>query len=53
VRLKFWRYPAAEIPSTDRAELIAWLYGRWQILDDWIDEVHAGGTVAQGVKAHA
>jgi 1-acyl-sn-glycerol-3-phosphate acyltransferase len=52
VRLKFWRYPAAEIP-TDRPELCAWLYTRWQTLDDWIDEVHAGGTVAQGVKAHA
>lgn len=35
VRLKFWRFPAAEVPS-GRDELIAWLYDRWQELDDWI-----------------
>jgi 1-acyl-sn-glycerol-3-phosphate acyltransferase len=37
VRMKFWRYPASGIPA-DRDELIAWLYGVWQTLDDWIDE---------------
>jgi 1-acyl-sn-glycerol-3-phosphate acyltransferase len=42
VRLKFWRFPAAEVPS-DRDELIAWLYDRWQELDDWIGEVRVGG----------
>jgi len=41
VRLRFWRFPAAEIPS-EREELIAWLYARWQTLDDWIGEVRAG-----------
>jgi 1-acyl-sn-glycerol-3-phosphate acyltransferase len=41
VRLKFWRFPAAEVPS-DRDELIAWLYDRWQELDDWIGEMHLG-----------
>jgi len=35
VQLKFWRFAAAEVP-TDRDELIAWLYDRWQVLDDWI-----------------
>jgi 1-acyl-sn-glycerol-3-phosphate acyltransferase len=38
VRLKFWRFPAAEVPH-DRDELIAWLYERWQELDDWIGEM--------------
>jgi 1-acyl-sn-glycerol-3-phosphate acyltransferase len=50
VRLKFWRHPAAEVPG-GRDELIAWLYDRWQELDDWIAEVRAGGTVTVGVKA--
>jgi 1-acyl-sn-glycerol-3-phosphate acyltransferase len=50
VRLKFWRYPAADVPS-DRDELIRWLYGRWQELDDWIGEVRSSGAVALGVKA--
>jgi 1-acyl-sn-glycerol-3-phosphate acyltransferase len=45
VRLKFWRFPAAEVPS-DRDELIAWLYDRWQMLDDWIGEVRASGRAA-------
>ncbi|MGD0455187.1 MAG: 1-acyl-sn-glycerol-3-phosphate acyltransferase [Solirubrobacteraceae bacterium] len=40
VRLKFWRYPAAEVPR-DRDELIGWLYDRWQELDDWIGEMCA------------
>jgi 1-acyl-sn-glycerol-3-phosphate acyltransferase len=35
VRLKFWRFPAAQVPS-ERTELIAWVYDRWQELDDWI-----------------
>jgi 1-acyl-sn-glycerol-3-phosphate acyltransferase len=41
VRLKFWRFAAADIP-TDRELLIAWLYERWQELDDWISEMHEG-----------
>jgi 1-acyl-sn-glycerol-3-phosphate acyltransferase len=43
VRLKFWRFPAADVP-TDRDELIAWLYDRWQELDDWVGEMRAGGA---------
>jgi 1-acyl-sn-glycerol-3-phosphate acyltransferase len=37
VRVRFWRHAAADVP-TDRESLIAWLYERWQELDDWIDE---------------
>jgi 1-acyl-sn-glycerol-3-phosphate acyltransferase len=40
VRLRFWRFPAAEVPS-ERQELIAWLYARWQELDDWVGEIQA------------
>jgi 1-acyl-sn-glycerol-3-phosphate acyltransferase len=35
VKMKFWRYPAAEVP-VGREELIAWLYARWLELDAWI-----------------
>ncbi len=45
VRLKFWRFPAAEVPR-DRQALIVWLYERWQELDDWIGEVRVGGRAA-------
>jgi hypothetical protein len=40
VRVKFWRYPAASVPATEE-ERIAWLYERWQILDDWVGEQRA------------
>lgn len=40
VRMKFWRFPAAEVPE-DRDELTAWLYARWQTLDDWVGEQRA------------
>ena len=52
VRLKFWRFPAAEVPS-DRDDLIAWLYDRWQELDDWIGEMRSGGPAALGARAAA
>lgn len=35
VRIRFWRHPRAEIPADER-ERIAWLYGCWQELDDWV-----------------
>jgi 1-acyl-sn-glycerol-3-phosphate acyltransferase len=47
VRLKFWRFAAAEVPS-DRDELIVWLYERWQQLDDWIGEAGRNGPVPSG-----
>ncbi len=37
VKMRFWRYPAAEIP-VGREELIAWLYARWLELDAWITQ---------------
>jgi 1-acyl-sn-glycerol-3-phosphate acyltransferase len=50
VRLKFWRFPAAEVPS-DRDELIAWLYDRWQLLDDWIGEMRSGSPIPLATTA--
>lgn len=40
VRLKFWRFPAADVP-TERDALIVWLYERWQELDDWVGKTQA------------
>jgi 1-acyl-sn-glycerol-3-phosphate acyltransferase len=48
VRLKFWRFPAAEVPS-NRNELIAWLYDRWQELDDWIGEMRSADPAAPAI----
>ncbi len=50
VHLKFWRFPAAEVPS-DRDELIVWLYDRWQELDDWIGEMRSGGSATLAARA--
>ena len=33
----WWRLPAAEIPP-DREGRIAWLFDRWQLVDDWVAE---------------
>jgi len=35
VRVRFWRTPAAEIP-TGRDDRINWLYDQWQRADEWI-----------------
>lgn len=37
VRVRFWRHARAEVPA-DRAGQVAWLYARWQTMDDWIGE---------------
>jgi 1-acyl-sn-glycerol-3-phosphate acyltransferase len=37
VSVQFWRYPAAEVP-TERDAQIAWLYERWQVVDDWVGD---------------
>jgi 1-acyl-sn-glycerol-3-phosphate acyltransferase len=50
VRLRLWRFPAAEVPL-GRDELIAWLYERWQELDDWVGQMRSGGTAELGAKA--
>ena len=36
VQIRVWRHERHELPR-DRDELAAWLYERWQALDDWID----------------
>lgn len=46
IRMKFWRYPADEVPR-DSDELVRWLYARWQTLDDWVGSVRSG-TEADG-----
>jgi 1-acyl-sn-glycerol-3-phosphate acyltransferase len=50
VRLKFWRFPAAEVPL-QRDELVAWLYDRWQELDDWIGEASADLAAGPGPES--
>lgn len=45
VRLKFWRFPAADVPR-ERDKLIVWLYERWQELDDWVGEMRSAGSAA-------
>jgi 1-acyl-sn-glycerol-3-phosphate acyltransferase len=52
VRLKFWRFPSGELPR-DRDELIAWLYDRWQELDDWIGEMRSDRPDRPAAKAPA
>lgn len=37
IHVRFWRHPAAEIPADEEGR-IAWLYERWQALDDWVGE---------------
>ena len=40
VRVRFWRHRASEVP-TGEVERAAWLYERWQTLDDWVGEQRA------------
>ena len=41
VRIRFWRHAAADVPVGEDART-AWLYERWQELDDWIGQVRSG-----------
>jgi 1-acyl-sn-glycerol-3-phosphate acyltransferase len=50
VRVMFWRYPAADVP-TERDALIAWLYEHWQIVDDWVAEHRPDGESGRVVVA--
>lgn len=50
VRMKFWRHPAAEVPRDPEA-IVEWLYGCWQELDDWIEQVRPGDRMMAGMKA--
>lgn len=36
VQLRYWRFVRSEVP-TSRAELVAWLWARWEELDAWVD----------------
>jgi 1-acyl-sn-glycerol-3-phosphate acyltransferase len=40
VRLRFWRFPASDVPDGD-LERTKWLYERWQVLDDWVGQQRA------------
>jgi hypothetical protein len=35
VRIRFWRIPRAQIPTT-REALIDWLWQQWATLDAWV-----------------
>jgi 1-acyl-sn-glycerol-3-phosphate acyltransferase len=50
VRVRFWRHAAETVP-TDRDDMVEWLYGCWQELDDWIGEQHDLGGPGRGAKA--
>jgi 1-acyl-sn-glycerol-3-phosphate acyltransferase len=50
VRLRLWRFPAAEIPA-DRSGRIAWLYQRWHQVDDWIEAQRAGPAISPAPDA--
>jgi len=39
VRVRFWRIPHAEIPTSPEARA-TWLYAQWQRIDDWLNEVY-------------
>ena len=40
VHVRFWRHERSEVPAA-RDEQAAWLYDRWQELDDWVSAQHA------------
>ncbi|HST54706.1 MAG TPA: lysophospholipid acyltransferase family protein [Solirubrobacteraceae bacterium] len=51
VRVRFWRHAAADVPA-ERDALVAWLYERWQALDDWVGEqLAATGAVRRTIAA--
>ena len=35
IHVRFQRFPAADVPA-DREAKVAWLYERWQEVDDWV-----------------
>ncbi len=50
IAVRFWRHDADEIPATEQ-ERIAWLYERWQVLDDWVGEHRAAAEPAVAATA--
>ena len=41
VRTRVWRIPRSDVPEGE-ADRVRWLDERWQVADDWIEEVLAG-----------
>jgi hypothetical protein len=37
IELRIWRHERSEVP-TDPEERLAWVYERWAVMDDWIEE---------------
>jgi len=37
LRLRWWFYPAAEVPRDEQAQ-VAWLFERWSDIDSWVAE---------------
>jgi 1-acyl-sn-glycerol-3-phosphate acyltransferase len=52
VRMRVWRFPAAEVPA-EREAIVLWLYERWQELDDWVGEMLAHDVTAPAAEAEA
>jgi 1-acyl-sn-glycerol-3-phosphate acyltransferase len=50
IRVKFWRHGPDDVPE-DEAARVQWLYERWQVLDDWVDEQRADDARARAPKA--
>ena len=40
IRIRFWRYDGTTIPQGEKART-EWLYGKWQMIDDWVSEQNA------------
>lgn len=52
VRIRFWRHPRSSVPD-GHDDRVAWLYARWQELDDWIGEQRHEGLGGAAPKAAA
>jgi 1-acyl-sn-glycerol-3-phosphate acyltransferase len=49
IHIRFWRHPASEVPPGDAAR-VAWLYERWQAVDDWVGEMRRADDEAGAVS---
>jgi hypothetical protein len=50
VDVKVWRYDRTEVPVGED-ERMAWLFAKWRIMDDWIDEQLRARSAEQAVAA--
>ena len=46
IKARYWRVAAADVPH-EKDALIAWLYGWWETIDDWIAEHAPEGNAAK------